>query len=421
MPSPWTARALAVAAAFVGAGCGRSDLDQAYPVSVDVAKDAGSTADAARPTSPVDAAGHLPDAAKPALVGCAGALRCRNGAGEACGDDGVWVSYTLALCDRPTSCQSPGTGISDCGPEQEDCCTTINVPGGDYVRSYDGVSCPGGPNAGPAPALGCYTSPDHPATVSGFRLDKYLVTVARYRLYLASIRSTGWRPPAGSGRHDHLSFGRGLTDVGVGAPGTFETGWNPAWSTDALIEEPRDDGNTIPNIPISVTWSQAYAFCIWDGGFLPSEAEWNYVAAGGAEQRVYPWSRPPQDQTVTCKDAAYTELSNPNACPESAAYWVGAKSPAGDGRWGHADMAGGRSEWTLDWLRDYVDPCVDCVNLQEPDSAHRTTTTSSHAVRGYSRVGPTAPLGLLTSLRGDDSYGGVGFRCAREPLEILAL
>jgi hypothetical protein len=129
MPSPWTARALAVAAAFVGAGCGRSELDQAYPVSVDVAKDGGSTADAARPTSPVDAAGHLPDAAspapdakplpdaaKPALVGCAGALRCRSGAAEACVDDGVWVSDTLAICDHPTSCQSPGTGISDCGP-----------------------------------------------------------------------------------------------------------------------------------------------------------------------------------------------------------------------------------------------------------------------------------------------------------------
>src|SRR5882672_1574432 len=126
MPSPWTARALAVAAAFGGAGCGRSELEQAYPVSVDVAKDAGSTADAARPTSPVDAAGHLPDAAKPPLVGCAGAVRCRNGAAEACVDDGAWVSNTLAICDRPRSCQAPGTGISDCGPEQEDCCTTID-------------------------------------------------------------------------------------------------------------------------------------------------------------------------------------------------------------------------------------------------------------------------------------------------------
>jgi hypothetical protein len=92
-----------------------------------------------------------------------------------------------------------------------------------------------------------------------------------------------------------------------------------------------------------------------------------------------------------------------------------AKSPAGDGRWGQSDLAGLRGEWTLDWLRDYVDPCVDCVNLQPPTAAELAGANASRVVRGYAHIGPTPPLRLLVSVRGDDAYGWSGFRCARRP------
>jgi formylglycine-generating enzyme required for sulfatase activity len=101
---------------------------------------------------------------------------------------------------------------------------------------------------------------------------------------------------------------------------------------------------------------------------------------------------------------------DPDACIASTAFFVGAKSPAGDGRWGQADLAGLRGEWTLDWLADYVDPCTDCANLSRLGAS-----PSSRAVRGYSHVGTDSPPHLLTSVRADDSYGWNGFRCARAP------
>jgi hypothetical protein len=44
------------------------------------------------------------------------------------------------------------------------------------------------------------------------------------------------------------------------------------------------------NLPLNCeNWYEAYAFCIWDGGFLPSDAELEYGAAGGSEQGPYLW------------------------------------------------------------------------------------------------------------------------------------
>jgi formylglycine-generating enzyme required for sulfatase activity len=147
-----------------------------------------------------------------------------------------------------------------------------------------------------------------------------------------------------------------------------------------------------------VNWFEAYAFCIWDGGFLPSEAEWEYAAAGGSQQREYPWGS--TDPGMGNEYAIYNNYYPSGVAP------VGTTT-LGAGLWGQLDLLGEVHEWNLDWYATYDDPCVDCADL---------AAASDRVTRGQGPSGgeyPGGPIGVTSATRG---AGAVG---RREALAVL--
>ena len=161
-----------------------------------------------------------------------------------------------------------------------------------------------------------------------------------------------------------------------------------------------DPAGSQENLPIEcVTWYEAYAFCIWDGGFLPSEAEWEYAAAGGNLEQEYPWgSTAPGTGNQYAIYGDYYTSNSLDIAP------VGYAS-MGAGYWGQLDLAGEVGEWNLDVYATYVNPCTDCAYLD---------MTTERTVRG-GRAGITELNPPIRDAVSPAARATIGFRCARTP------
>ena len=313
---------------------------------------------------------------------------------------------------EPLSCQGGGPGISDCGQNGESCCTSPSVPGGTFYRTYtnDGSGA---------------TNTADPATVSDYRLDKYLVTVGRFRKFVTAWdQGDGYTPDVGSGKHTHLNSGKGLADSGT--PGNYEPGWLDSYTNKLAMTNDnlecqsgyftwtRSPGDN-ERLPMNcVNWYEAYAFCIWDGGFLPSEAEHIYAAAGGAEQRQYPWGSdaPGTSNQYAIYGCYYPDgVGDPANCGDNTHIAVVGTAQRGAGKWEHLDLVGNLQKWLLDYFASYINPCTDCANL--------AATGSGRAPRDGNFTDKNEAL-LLAPYRNNGFYPEnrfytFGFRCARTP------
>jgi formylglycine-generating enzyme len=309
---------------------------------------------------------------------------------------------------KPSNTQCP----QNCGGDAaSDCCASGDVPGGTFLRDYDTGSD------------GEFSDMSYPATLSPFALDKYEVTVGRFRQFVDLGGGLAMNaPPVEAGAHSNIEgSGWNASWIGGLAPDIESQTQNltcyPTSTTWTATPGPNE------NLPINcVNWYEAFAFCAWDGGVLPTTAQWNFAASGGDEQRVYPWSVPPDSMAISCADASYYDSSKD--CDSVSV--VGSR-PAGDSKWGQSDMGGNVAEWCFDVdavlttttsvTALYVEPCVDCARLapdpQDPNNDSRVARGGAFDGGAmYERISSS----LYDAAEPSEHLFEVGFRCARQPL-----
>lgn len=179
----------------------------------------------------------------------------------------------------------------------------------------------------------------------------------------------------------HSAYARFVSETGRGAPYHWLGGVMPR----ELADHPA----------YNVDWADASAFCAWRGKRLPTEAEWERAARGGAEGENYPWGKEKPDR----QRARYSTPEGPATVR---------RYPANP--FGLHDMGGSVAEWCQDWFEREYYASSPTENPQGPAAGMYKIVRGGSWADGPNRI----TVFFRNWARPNQRTPNLGFRCVKD-------
>ncbi len=245
--------------------------------------------------------------------------------------------------------------------------------------------------------------PAHAVRLKAFAIDRYEVTNAQYRKFLADVAKNGDDAYA----HPDQPKGKDHTP-------RYWGDFNPLLHDPAYARLAQYSAATFAgdqNPVVGVDWFDAYAYAKWAGKRLPTEAEWE-LAARGPDGRRWPWGN--DWQWGLCNiggEKLASDVKSKGREKDGFIYPAPVGSfPDGRSPFGCDDMAGNAAEWCADWY------AADDYQTDTAENPRGPATGTERAVRGGSSQ--NMPSGVRCSVRyhhePEFRFFTLGFRCAKD-------
>jgi formylglycine-generating enzyme len=133
--------------------------------------------------------------------------------------------------------------------------------------------------------------PIRPVSISPFAIDTFPVTNADFAAFVAktSFRTEaevfGWSFVFWS-HIPRQRFADLVEDTAAPTPWWCKV---PGASWKQPLGPGSDVHGTLNHPAVHISWNDAAAYAAWASKMLPTEAQWEYAARGGLEQKLYPW------------------------------------------------------------------------------------------------------------------------------------